>query len=291
MNALKTLIAAGIALFGLSPALLTSAPAAAQQSECRPEAVAQRYPGYANRIVKVGVNSTYPPFSYNDPANLTRIIGLDAEIVEFALRCAGLRHEYVNGQHSGLYPALFAGTHDVMIGNIFFRPDRAERAGFVLYMVNTQSLVVRKGNPKKIVSRETMCGNTASGSFNSSSAMLVQDIGKACVEAGRPAITWVPAADHEPAYRSLANDRIDMVMDGSVSAWQRVQSREGQGFEVAFSIQTDVRSGMIVQKGNAEMLRILTDGLNELQRTGGLAALMTKYGLQPEWLIPVEARP
>lgn len=275
----------------LATALAVPAPAAGQDSACEPERAAQNFPSYANRRVRIGVNPTYPPFSYADPSDMARMTGLDIEIVEEALKCAGLRFEYVRGQTSGLYPALFSGTIDVMVGNIFIRPDRTEKAGFVLYMTNGQSLVVRKGNPRRIADTDGMCGFTATGLYVGTSAIVVQDISKRCVESGRPAVNYIAAADQEQAYRSLANERTDMVMDGSASAALRVASAEGGNLEIAFTLQTGIKSGVIAPKGNAEMMRALGDGLRQLQRSGRLAALMAKYGLQPEWLIETEVHP
>ena len=277
----------------LAATITLAAPAAglAQGPDCEPQNAAGNYPSYAGKVVKIGANPTYPPFSYSDPADMTRMAGVDVDIVEEALTCAGLKFEYVKGQTTGLYPALFSGTLDVMIGNIFIRPDRIDKAGFVLYMTNGQSLVVKKGNPKKIVDADTMCGLTATGLYVGTSATVVQDVSKRCVEKARPAISYVAATDQEQAYRALSNDRTDMVMDGSASAALRVASSEGQNLDIAFTLPTDIKSGIISPKGNAEMMKALGDGLKHLQDTGQLAAIMTKYGLKPEWLIDVEIRP
>ncbi|MCC7045464.1 MAG: transporter substrate-binding domain-containing protein [Alphaproteobacteria bacterium] len=268
-----------------------TAPASAQSITCDPQKAASNYPAYANRVVKIGANPTYPPFTYNDPSDMTRMNGVDVEIVEEALKCAGLKYEFMRGQTTGLYPALFAGTLDLMLGNIFIRPDRVDKAGFVLYMTNGQSLIVKRGNPKKVVSADTMCGRTATGLYVGTSAMVVQDIGKKCVEKGLPPIDYVAASDQEQAYRSLANDRTDMVMDGSASAALRVASADGQHLELAFTLDTGIKSGIIAPKGNAEMLKAVGDGLRYLRQSGRLAAIMTKYGLQPAWLIEIEVHP
>jgi polar amino acid transport system substrate-binding protein len=291
MSIRKASAFSGLLLAGILAWCGATAVAKAQGSSCEPQKAAEKYPAFATRIVKIGVNSTYPPFSYNDPNDLKKITGLDVDIIEAVLNCGGIKFEYINGQHSGLYPALFSGALDVMIGNIFYRPDRAERASFLLFMITGQSLVVRKGNPKGIANEDGMCGQTASGSYNSSSAMLVQSISTKCIEKGKAGITWIPAADHEPAYRSLSNGRIDMVMDGTVSAYQRMRSMEAQNFDVAFSVPTDVKAGFIVRKGNNEMLKIVSDGAIELQKSGQLASLMKKYGLPADLLIPLEVRP
>ena len=264
---------------------------AAAQAACEPDKVAQKYPAYADAVVQIGAQPAYPPFAYSDPDDLNNMAGMEVEIIESVMQCAGLKFKYIKGVQSGLYPALFSGNLDVMIGNIFYKPSRAERAGFVLYMVNTYSLVVRKGNPKGIKSAQDMCGHVASGSFSGSSAAAVLDISNACIKAGKEGITWMPAADQEPANRSLVNDRIDMVMDGSAASVLRVKSAIGsENLEIAFTRESDVMSGVMVPKGNAEMLAVVSDGLRILQASGELAEFMKKYGVESD-MIPVEDRP
>ena len=271
--------------------MLVGLQAHAQAPLCQPQDAAAKYPSYAKRTVQIGSNPTYPPFTYAEAENPTRMAGLDADIVEHAMRCAGLKFEYVRGQTSGLYPALFSGTLDVMLGNIFIRPDRIERAGFVLYMVNGQSVVVKAGNPKRIASSDAMCGRVATGLYVGTSAIVVKGISERCAAAGKAPIEYAAASDQEQAYRSLANERADMVMDGAASAAERVRASQGHGLEIAFTLQTDIKSGIIVPKGNREMLAALADGLMDLQVSGELGALMTKHGLQQQWLIPIEVHP
>lgn len=270
--------------------LLVPVHAHAQAPLCEPERASGNYPSYASRTVRIGSNPTYPPFTYAEPGDPAKMGGLDVDIVEHAMKCAGLKFEYVRGQTSGLYPALFAGTLDVMLGNIFIRPDRVDKASFVLYMINGQSVVVRTGNPKGIVSSEAMCGKVATGLYVGTSAMIVKGIGERCIAAGKPPVDYAAASDQEQAYRSLANGRADLVMDGAGSAAERVKS-QGQGFEIAFTLQTDIKSGIIVPKGNEEMLAAIGNGLKDLEASGGLGALMIKHGLQARWLIPIEIHP
>jgi polar amino acid transport system substrate-binding protein len=262
----------------------------AQTALCEPEKADQKFPSYADKTVRIGLNPTYPPFSYSDETDRSKLTGLDVEIVKHAMTCAGLKHEFITGQTSGLYPALFSGSLDAMAGNIFIRPDRIDKAGFVLYMINGQSLVVKTGNPKKIAATGDMCGKRATGLYVGTSTVAVKKISDDCVSAGKPAIEYTAAADQEQSYRALENDRADMVMDGAASAALRVKSSDVQ-FETAFTLQTDIKSGVIAPKGNSEMLTVLANGLTDLQNSGKLMALMAEYGLEPDWLIPVEVHP
>ena len=214
--------------------------------------------------------------------------GLEVEMVEKAMACAGLRFEYVKGAWSGLLPAVLSGAADVMIGAVNYRPDRAERADFILFMRAGQSVVVAPGNPKHIASMDTLCGTIGSSVMGGSPAQAVESQSLACTRAGKPPIDFRPSVASDASYRQLVNGRVDFVMDDAAAVASRV-TREA-GLEVAYTMTTDILSGMVVSKGNSEMLRIVADGLSVQREDGPLAGLARKYGLPPETMIPIEIR-
>lgn len=285
MSSIRTL---SKCLAGAAACLLLSFGAAAQS--CEPGKVAQKYPEYAGKTVKIAATPTYPPFTYADPANLDKMTGLESELVEEALVCAGLKFEYVKGPWSGLLPTLFSGATDVMAGNVVYRADRAERADFILFYVNGQSFMVQKGNPKNIRKLEDLCGKSASSTVGGSSALEVERQSRACVERGQQPIAFQPAVDQESASRQLANGRIDFQPDGTASANLKVESDSGKDLAIAFSIKTELAAGFAVKKDNATMAKIVHDGLKVMEADGRLHALMAKYKLGRELLIPIEIR-
>lgn len=60
--------------------------------------------------------------------------------------------------------------------------------------------------------------------------------------------------------------------------------------EVAHTAMTDILSGMVVAKGNREMLRIVADGLEVQSRDGTLVAVADRYGMAPGTIVPIETR-
>ena len=275
----------------LTPVLLalSALGAQAQTSRCEPDKVAQKYPAYAGKVVKIAASPGGPPYAFSDPQNPERLSGLEVEMIERAMGCAGLKFEYMKGAWSGLLSALFSGASDLMIGAVNYRPDRAERAGFILYMRVGQSIVVQKGNPGKLTDMASLCGRSGSATVGGSSSQQIERQSKTCVEQGKPAIQFLPAADSDAAYRQVSNARIDFVMDDAVTAAAHVL--KDPALSLAHTITTDILSGMVVTKGNAPMLQIVAEGLKAQERDGSLALLAKKYGFPAELLIPIEARP
>lgn len=263
--------------------------AASAQAKCEPERAKERYPKASASVVKIAATTTTLPFSYSDPADLTRLTGIEVEMVEAALRCAGLKYDFVKGPFSTLIQTVMSGATDAMIGNVNYRPERAEKVDFIVYMRSGQSVIVRKGNPKGLRSLDDLCGAVASSTVGGVSAAEVERQSAGCVSRGKPAINYVAAVDQEAAVRQLVNGRIDFVMDGSISAKMRAESREGESLELGFTILTDLVIGVVVRKDNEEVRNAVLAGIKELEADGRLKALIDKYRLS-EFAVPVELR-
>jgi polar amino acid transport system substrate-binding protein len=263
--------------------------AACAHAACEPAKVGQKYPTYAGKVVKIAASPTQPPFAFTDPVNPERMSGLEAEMIEKAMSCAGLKFEYVKGAWSALLPALYSGAADVMIGAVNYRPERAERADFILYMRAGQGIVVQRGNPKKIGDMDSLCGHIGSSAAGGSPALAIESQSKVCVEQGKPAIEFLPAVDVDASYRQVVNGRVDFAMDDAPAAALRVKNEPT--LEMAHTVVTQILSGFVVPKGNKEMLAIVADGLKAAEQDGTIVQLAKKYGLPAEMVIPIETRP
>ena len=129
---LAALLAAGVvATHGTAQAQALSEATIPSLALCEPQRAAEKYPRYAAMGVKVGTVTTSPPFAYSDPADYTRMTGAEVEIVEAAMKCAGLAFTYVKGPFSTVLQSVISGAADVMIGNVNYRAERAGRLDFV----------------------------------------------------------------------------------------------------------------------------------------------------------------
>jgi len=258
-------------------------------AKCEPDRAKEKYPRASAGIVKIAATTTTPPFSYSDPADLNRLTGLEVEMVEYAMKCAGLKYEFVKGPFSTLIQTVMSGSTDVMIGNVNYRTERAEKVDFIIYMRSGQSIIVRRGNPKGLRTLDDLCGVVASSTIGGVSAAEIERQSAGCVARGKPAITYLGAVDQEAAVRQLVNGRIDFVMDGSISAKMRAESREGESLELGFTILTDLVIGPVVRKDNEEVRNAVLEGMKALESDGTMNALLEKYRLT-EFSLPVELR-
>lgn len=274
-----------VLVFAAAAAMMISG---ARAQTCEPEKASAKYPAYAAKTVKVASAAAYPPFSYSDPKNLNQLTGLEIELIESVLKCAGVKYSFVAAPWAGTLVSILSGANDVAVGNINHRPDRAKEVDFVVFMRNGQSVIVRKGNAQKIKEPGDLCGKVGSASVGGSSMLALEQQSRGCVAGGKPAIQLQPAPEMEASYRQLGNERIDFVMDNTASANTRLE--KATEFEQAYSVSTNIAFGPVLAKGNDEMLRIVVDGMKVMQDTGEITRLTTKYNLPTDLLIPIEVR-
>src|SRR5262245_18457275 len=145
-------------LSGLAGAALALIAAGPVLEACEPDKVATKYPGLAGKILKVGLDPTLPSMMYRDPKDPTKIVGQDPDMVDAAMKCLGLKYELVGLDFGTLVPTLQAGQIQLIWSNIYYTPQRAQAADFVIYATTGTAGIVRKGNPKGIKSLADTCG-------------------------------------------------------------------------------------------------------------------------------------
>jgi hypothetical protein len=64
--------------------------------------VAAKYPKYAGQTVEIAASLTGLPFTYADPANPNNMTEIEVEMIEGAMKCAGLKYEFNKGAWAGL---------------------------------------------------------------------------------------------------------------------------------------------------------------------------------------------
>src|SRR5713226_7889572 len=151
----------GAVLVGLVVTVLGFGAVTPAQAACEPDKVAAKYPGLAGKTLKVGLDPTLPPIMYRDPSNPSKIVGLDPDMIDAAMKCLGLKYELVGLDFGTLIPTLQAGQIQLIWSNIYYTPARAQAADFVNYATTGTAGIVKKGNPKGIKTIDDVCGKRA----------------------------------------------------------------------------------------------------------------------------------
>jgi polar amino acid transport system substrate-binding protein len=280
-------MSARIACAGFALALLLAGEAWAADGKCDPAAVARKYPSLAGKTIKVAQDGEGPPYTFRDPENFDKLIGLDADLVRASFACIGVPFEFKTGKWSGLLPSVIAGQADLMWSNLYYTPARAEQVDFVTYLLAATRGMVHKGNPKNIHSLDDACGVRAAAGLGTVEEAMFRGLSDKCVAAGKPAIELVTYPDRPSGIRMVQNDRADLLMGdaGGLAFFIKQYPNE---LESGYTILTDYKVGPGISKALPELRQAISDAMQILQADGTQKTLMVKYGVDPELQRPVE---
>ncbi|MDB5560666.1 MAG: transporter substrate-binding protein [Hyphomicrobiales bacterium] len=275
-----------IAAMGLAAAL-TAQSAMAQDLKCHPEQLATKYPGLVGKTIKIATDGETPPYSMRDPKDFNKLIGLDNDMARATFACIGVPVDFMIGAWSGLLPAVIAGQADVMWDTLYYTPERAQQADFVVYLRAATGGLVQKGNPKKIASLDDVCGTRATAGLGSTEEAVFRDLSKKCTDGGKAAVEVVTFPDIPAGARLVKNDRADMLMI-DLGLVNNFISADPTAFDLAFSILTDYKVGVGVAKNNKELSQAIFDALKILQADGTEQKIYAQYNFDHKQALPTE---
>jgi polar amino acid transport system substrate-binding protein len=273
--------AAAALIFGL-------APVARAADKCDPAAVATKYPSLAGKTFRVAQDPQGgPPYSFRDPENFDKIVGLDADVVHAAFACIGVKFEFKTGSWSGLLPSVIAGQADLMWSNLYYTSARAAQVDFVTYSIAATRGLVRKGNPKNVHALEDACGVRAAAGLGTVEEAMFRTVSDKCAAAGKPALEIVTYPDRPTGIRMLLNDRADLMMGDAGGGAYTIKLHPNE-LESGYVILTDYKVGPGINKSLAELRQALFDAMQIVEADGTLKTLMVKYEVDPALQRPVE---
>ena len=273
-------IAAGAAALGATSAARAAGPA------CAPAKLGEKYPSLVGKTIKMGADPQTQPYVLRDPADFNKVIGADTELAAAVFDCVGIKHEMFLGGWSGMLPALTAGQIDVFWDTLYYTPERAKEADFVVYMQAGTGALTQPGNPKHITSWDDSCGDTYAVGLGTVEEVKMHEEDAACKAKGKAGITILTYPDQASGMRLIQMSRADIMLtdlsmvDSQVAAHPEIYAR-------AYKVLTGFLIGAAVKKGNGELLHAIEDGLTIMQANGTQKAIFEKYHIDPSLQEPV----
>jgi len=268
--------------------LAVGGPAYAQ-GVCEPQKLATKFPSLVGKTIKIGADPQNPPYVMRDPADFNKVVGVDADLASAVLDCEGVKHEFFLGGWAGLLPAVMSGQIDVMWDNLYYKPERAKSADFVLYMKAGTGALAAAGNPKKVTAVADFCGKTVAFGLGSVEETISRKQDAECKAAGKAGVDMMPFQDLAAGIRLIDSGRADILLwdlgfiDAMVAANRARYAR-------AFAIFNDLTIGAAITKGNADLRNAILEGMKTVQANGTQAAIFKKYGVDTRLIVPAEVK-
>jgi polar amino acid transport system substrate-binding protein len=263
--------------------------AQAQETKCEPDKLKEKYPSLAGKEVNVALDGLQRPFTYHDPQNPDKIIGVDIDLMTATFDCLGVKWKENIGVWAGLITSVTEGRNDIMWDTLNYTPARAKQVNYVLYLSAATGFLVHAGNPKHVHDLDSICGLTAEAGLGTVEEAAFTDQGKKCVAEGKPDINLKTYTDPNQGYREIANNRADVIMT-DLAMSHIIVDEQPQNLALAFSILSGFHVGVAVNKGEPELLNAIAEGLRHVQASGQEKEILIKYKVDPSLQYPVEIK-
>lgn len=221
----------------------------------------------AGKIV-VGVEGTYPPFTYHDGDG--ELVGFDVEVAERIAEKLGVEVEFVEAAWDSLLIGIDSGRLDLVVNAVSITEERAEKYDFTApYYYEARRVIVR-AEDDSIQSAEDLNGK------------------KVATNVTNAFIPWYESMGAEIVGIDTSGEAIELVLSGRAdlcgtsvpvlnSYMDEHPDAEGR-LKVAFVIpDSEDQIAIPVRKGETRFLEAVDQALAQLRDDGTLKELSEKY--------------
>jgi polar amino acid transport system substrate-binding protein len=213
-------------------------------------------PAKAMRTVTVATDATWPPMEMVD-AN-KQIVGFDIDFMNAVAREAGFKVVFKNTAWDGIFAGVEAGQYDAIISSVTITPERKAKYDFSTPYINAgQILVVPKSERATKVA--DLKGKKVGAQIGTTGAMAIKK------NAGVELKTYDEVG---LAFEDMAAGRIaGVVCDEPTAIIYALQKKEyNTKFKIVGKPFTNEAYGIVVKKGNKELLALIDKGVAAVKK-------------------------
>lgn len=218
----------------------------------------------------VGTAGTLYPTSYHKEKS-NQLTGYDVEVIREAAKRLGLDVKFLEMGFDGMLPSIKSGKIDMAANDITITDERKKVFQFstpIKYSFGT--MMVRADHYSGIHSVEDIKGKKAAGAATS---LYTQFAKKHDAE-----IVTYDNATNDQYLQDVANKRTDVILNDYYL--QKLALKALPQFDLV--IQPDIKympseEGLVVKKGNKELLKNFNQKLKEMKQDGTMAKISKKF--------------
>lgn len=220
-----------------------------------------------DRVVRVGTEGTYPPFTYHE-AGSPDLSGYDIEVIEAVAERAGWELEFVETQWDSIFPALDAERIDVIANQVSWNEERAARYGLSEPYTYSSGVIVTASDTDDITSLADLEGRTTAQSATSNWAEVARGAG-ADVES---------VEGFAQAAELLAQGRVDAIVNDSIAVLDYLATTGSDDIKIAATLEDEATEQVFAfRQDDGQLLNETNAALAELAADGTLTEISESY--------------
>jgi polar amino acid transport system substrate-binding protein len=243
--------------------------AACGKQEPAPTATAPAPAPAPAKVYVVGTDAAYAPFeSQNDKGE---IVGFDTDVVRAVAKKAGIEVKFVNTPWEGIFNALNQGDRDLIVSAVTITPERKQTMDFSQPYFDAQQLIAVKEKSKVAKFGDLKKLKVGVQTGTTGDEAVTKLLGKNSTNIKRFESTPL-------ALKELESGGVDAVVADNGVVIHYVANNPGQKFKTVSDKEfVPEQYGIVVKKGNADLLDKINKGLGEIKADGTYDKIYAQY--------------
>lgn len=221
----------------------------------------------ASGVFKIGTEGVYPPFSYHDASG--KLTGFDVEIAEAVAQRLNVKPEFIEGKWDGLIAGLDVNRYNAVINQVAITEARQAKYDFSTPYIKNYAVLIVQNDNKAINEFKDLKGKRSANTLTSNYGRIALANGAEIVQ----------VQGFNESIELLASGRVDATVNAELS-WLDFKKKQpnAQLKVVAIDSPGDSdSSGILIRKGNPELLAALNKALAEMKADGTYLKIAEKY--------------
>lgn len=266
-------VTAGIALFVLGCSSPTpSAPVASGPAKVAPPALLE-----AGTLKICAPNDGTPPNVYHDETGA--LVGSEVDLGKAIAQNLGLQPQFVQSAFAAVIPTLQAKQCDVIMAQLYIKPEREKVVDFVPYVYSGTGIAVAKQHPAAITGMDdSLCGKKVMVAVGTTAEALSQDQSDKCTAAGQQAIDINRNNHADVSIQQVQNGQVDAYLD-TAETLGYYATKTGAQIQLAGRPFGTIKIGAATLKGGNTVLRdAIQQALQSLENDGSYDKILAQWG-------------
>ncbi|RUM98715.1 amino acid ABC transporter substrate-binding protein [Pseudaminobacter arsenicus] len=216
-------------------------------------------------VLKIGTEGTYAPFTFHDASGA--LVGFDVEIGRAIAERLGVKAEFLEGRWDGLIAGLDANRYDAVINQVGITEERKQKYDFSEPYIASKAALIVKADNEDIKSFEDLKGKKSAQSLTSNFGKLAEASGA----------ELVGTDGFDQSIQLVLNGRADATINDSLSFLDFKKQKPDANVKIAATQDKADYSGVIIRKGEPELLAAINEALKQIQADGTYQKISEKY--------------
>jgi polar amino acid transport system substrate-binding protein len=265
---------AGLAVVGLASCSRTesSDPAPSGPAKIAPPAILQ-----AGTLKICAPNDGTPPNVYHDESGA--LVGAEVDLGKALASQMGLKADFVQSAFAAVIPTLQAKQCDVIMAQLYIKPERTQVVDFVPYVYSGTGISVAKGKQSDITGMDdSLCGKKVMVAVGTTAESLAQEQSDKCSAAAKPAIDINRNNHADVSLQQVQNGQVDAYID-TAETLGYYATKIGADIQMVGRPFGTIKIGAATLKGNKELHDALAAALAALESNGSYNKILDEWGM------------